>query len=175
MTRQSDVSVASLQLAPAVGDPKLLELTCVPEASDLIERKLGALADALARIAWRPLTPRLVGAALGISGQERLRWTKDGRLPRSGQVAARRGNPLSVPTYSVEAIEKLARHPGIVTAWREQDTAARGRSSYKNILISHLTVGTRRGDTWAVEVPRVELCRGAKREAGVKPELPPQL
>jgi hypothetical protein len=109
-------------------NPKLLELTYVPEASDLIEGKLGDLADALAMIAWRPLTPRLVGAVLGISGQERARWTKDGRLPHSGQVAARRGNPISVPTYSVELIEKLAGHPEIVSAWREQDIAARGES-----------------------------------------------
>jgi hypothetical protein len=35
-------------------NPKLLELTYVPEASDLIEGKLGDLADALAMIAWRP-------------------------------------------------------------------------------------------------------------------------
>jgi hypothetical protein len=105
-------------------NPKLLELTS--EARALIEGKLGDLANALAEIAWRPLTPRLVGAALGISGRERARWTKDGRLPHSGHVVARRGNPFSIPTYSVEVIEKLAGHPEIVTAWREQDTAAQG-------------------------------------------------
>jgi hypothetical protein len=109
-------------------NPKLLELTCVSEASALFEGKLGNLANALARIAWRPLTPRLVGAVLGISGQERARWTKDGRLPHSGQVAARRGNPVSIPTYSVEVIENLAGHPEIVSAWREQDIAARGKA-----------------------------------------------
>jgi hypothetical protein len=75
-------------------NPKLLELTCVSEACALIEGKLGDLANALAEIAWRPLTPRLVGAALGISGRERARWTKDGRLPHSGHVVARRGNPF---------------------------------------------------------------------------------
>src|SRR5580700_6776554 len=81
--------------------PKLLELRCATEVStDLIEGKLDDLAEALARIAWRPLTPRLVAAALGISGQERARWTKDGRLPQSGQVLVRRGPLLSVPTYS---------------------------------------------------------------------------
>jgi hypothetical protein len=51
--------------------------------------------------------------------QERARWTKDGRLPHSGQVAASRGNPVSIPTYSVEVIENLAGHPEIVRAWRE--------------------------------------------------------
>ena len=104
--------------------PKLLELRCATEVStDLIEGKLDDLAEALARIAWRPLTRRLVAAALGISGQERARWTKDGRLPQSGQVLVRRGPLLSVPTYSVGVIEDLAAQPKILTAWREQDAA----------------------------------------------------
>jgi hypothetical protein len=76
VTRQSDVSAALLQATPAVGI--LPELTCVSEACALIAGKLGDLANALAE--RRPLTPRLVGAVLGISGQERARWTKDGRL-----------------------------------------------------------------------------------------------
>jgi hypothetical protein len=103
----------------------MLELRFTPGVSaDLIESKLGNLAEALARIAWRPLTPRLVAAALGISGQERSRWTKDGRLPHSGQVVARRGSLLSIPTYSVEAVENLVAHPEILTAWREHDWKA---------------------------------------------------
>jgi hypothetical protein len=53
--------------------PKLPELMCPPEASNLIEGKLGGLADALARIGWPPLTPRRIGAAPGISSQERER------------------------------------------------------------------------------------------------------
>jgi hypothetical protein len=67
--------------------PGLLELKCGCEASDQIEGKIGEVVEALARVAWRPVTPRLVAEALGISGQERARWSKDGRLPhvRRGQ------------------------------------------------------------------------------------------
>jgi len=105
----------------------LLELKCGCEASDQIEGKLSEVAEALARVAWRPLTPRLVAEALGISGQERARWTKDGRLRHSGQAAVRRGNSPSTPTYSVGVIQNLVVYPEIVTAWREQD-AGRGNA-----------------------------------------------
>jgi hypothetical protein len=110
-------------------DPQLKELTCAAAPSPEVESRLDSLAEALARIAWRPLTPRLVAAALGISAQERVRWTKDGRLPRSGQAFARRGALLSVPTYAVALIEDLAAHPEKVAAWREQEAAlARARA-----------------------------------------------
>jgi len=105
-------------------DPQLRELTCATDTSPEVESKLDSLAEALTRIAWRPLTPRFVAAALGISAQERVRWTKDGRLPPSGQAFARRGALLSVPTYAVTLIEELAAHPETVAAWREQDEAS---------------------------------------------------
>jgi len=104
-------------------DPQLRELRFVPGAFPETDGKLDNLAEALARIAWRPLTPRLVAAALGISGQERVRWTKDGRLPQSGQALARRSALLPVPTYAVTLIEELAAHPETVAVWREQDAA----------------------------------------------------
>ena len=44
-----------------------------------------------------------------------------------------------------------------------------------NISLYSLDSGQAPGDTWAVEVLRVAAWLGAKREAGVKPELPPQL
>jgi len=93
---------------------------------DLIDGKLSDLAVALARIAWRPLTPQLVAVALGISGQERARWTKDGRLPHSDQVHdCRGGRRLPIPTYTAALIEDLAVHRETLAAWRAQD-AARG-------------------------------------------------
>jgi hypothetical protein len=100
-----------------------LELQCAPEVSaDFIEGKLADLAEALARIAWRPLTPRLVAAALGITGQERARGRKDGRLPHSDQVVDRRsGGRLPIPTYSVRLIEDLLAHPEVLAGWREED------------------------------------------------------
>ncbi len=121
-----------------------LELTFVPGISaSSIANSLGEVADALARIAWRPLTPRLVAPALGISGQERARRTKDGRLPQSGQDLVRRRGLLAVPTYAVRLVEELAAHPEVLAAWRDRDARGESRTwihpSYKHILISLLT------------------------------------
>jgi hypothetical protein len=56
------------------------------------------LVEALPEIAWRPLTPRFLLAALNITTRERLRWTKDGRLALVGRVQAQRSTAFSVPT-----------------------------------------------------------------------------
>jgi len=71
----------SAAFCPGRWRPTLLELMRPPEASNVIEDKFGGLGDALARIAWPPLTPRRVDAGLGISAQERARWTKDAACP----------------------------------------------------------------------------------------------
>jgi hypothetical protein len=76
---------------------------------------------ALAEIASRPLTPRLLAAALSITTKERLRWTKDGRLPRSGAVLVKRAHVVAVPTYSVSLAEELIARPDILAAWRDRD------------------------------------------------------
>jgi hypothetical protein len=85
------------------------------------------LAEALPEIARRPLTPRLLLTALNITTRERLRWTKDGRLPLAGRVQVRRGAVFSVPTYAVSFVERLAGCPDILSTWRDQD-AAEGRA-----------------------------------------------
>ena len=59
----------SAAFCPGRWRPTLLELMRPPEASNVIEDKFGGLGDALARIAWPPLTPRRVDAGLGISAQ----------------------------------------------------------------------------------------------------------
>jgi hypothetical protein len=83
---------------------------------------LRELAEGLADIAWRPLTPRLLLTALNITSRERLRWTKDGRLQSSGRLQARQGTvAYSVPTYSISEIEKLVACPDILARWRGQD------------------------------------------------------
>jgi hypothetical protein len=83
------------------------------------------LAEALARIATRPLTPRLVLEVLAISSAERVRWTKDGRLPRSGATIIKRGSLIAVPTYAVAMIEDLIAKPATITSWRQDDAASR--------------------------------------------------
>lgn len=79
------------------------------------------LIENLCAIADRPLTPRELLAALPITNKERVRWTKDGRLPRSGSVTIRRGHLISVPTYSVSNVERIKSDPGILDAWRDLD------------------------------------------------------
>ncbi len=76
---------------------------------------------ALKRTALRPLTPRLVQCTLGITSQERLRWTKSGRLRARGSESFRRGQHITVSTYAVKQIEQLLADPAIIAGWREQD------------------------------------------------------
>jgi hypothetical protein len=68
------------------------------------------------------LTPRMVEQVLGITARERLRWTKDGRLPQSGSGSFRRGpNVIHFPLHPAHKIASLAVDPSIVAAWREAD------------------------------------------------------
>ena len=91
-------------------------------------------------IAWRPLTPRLVAAVLGmISGQERARWSKDGRLPTSGPAHFRRASTIAVPTYSVAVIERLLASPEILAAWRDQDVARKVSTRHADLPTIHRT------------------------------------
>jgi hypothetical protein len=96
---------------------------------------LPRLGKALAEIAWRPLTPNLLTAALRISSQERSRWTKDGRLPSAGSVQIRRAHVVSVPTYSVSVVEELIAHPEIVMGWRDQDAAQKGTDQEDGLTV----------------------------------------
>ena len=77
--------------------------------------------SALKITARRPLTPRLVQSALGITNQERLRWTKSGHLRAHGSESFRRGQRITVSTYAVKQIEQLLADPAIIAGWREQD------------------------------------------------------
>jgi len=95
----------------------------MPPTNDVV----AALQDVdlrLDRIAWRPLTSRLVEEALGISTSERSRWTKDGRLKRSGTDLIRRGQPVGLSTYAVTEIAKLMNEPETIQAWRAADQRA---------------------------------------------------
>jgi hypothetical protein len=76
---------------------------------------------ALKRTAERPLTPRLVQAALGITSQERLRWTKDGRLRRYGSQSFRKGQRITLSTYAVEEVARLVAEPAVIAGWRVED------------------------------------------------------
>jgi hypothetical protein len=79
-----------------------------------IKRLLGAITS-------RPLVPKQVQQLLGISTQERLRWTKDGRLVCSGHISFRKGRNITIATHPVDEISKLISHPEIIAAWRQND------------------------------------------------------
>jgi hypothetical protein len=93
----------------------MIPITQVAAARSVFPR----LAEALAEIASRPLTPCLLVAALNVTKRERLRWTKDGRLPRSGAVLVKRA--VAVLTYAVSLVEELMAQPDILAIWRDQD------------------------------------------------------
>ncbi len=93
--------------------------------------RIGALAEALEQverdlkiIAERPLTSRLVQEALGITGRERMRWTKDGRLSSSGTYTILRQQVITLSAYSVDYIRDLAAQPSLVDEWRAADKKA---------------------------------------------------
>ncbi len=82
------------------------------------------LVDKLRQIASKPISQKHVDRLLDISSAERLRWTKDGRLPTSGTASFTNGKAkILIETYPPDAIEALAAHPEIILRWREIDAA----------------------------------------------------
>lgn len=102
-----------------VDDPPAVHFKVLPEVE--VSDRHRVIVIALANIACRPFTPRLVRQALNISNVERIRWTKDGRLSQSGATYIRRGQIVAVRTYRVEDIEPLAERPERIEAWRSRD------------------------------------------------------
>ena len=75
----------------------------------------------LAAIAKRPLTSHEVQDALHITARERIRWTKDKRLPTSGTFTARRRQIVTINTYLVNDIRELYLQPATIEDWRAAD------------------------------------------------------
>jgi hypothetical protein len=68
------------------------------------------------------LAGRHVEAILRIAPRERRKWTKNGRLPRSGSVSFTRGNKkIYLPVYRADKIALLAADPSAIDAWRQAD------------------------------------------------------
>jgi hypothetical protein len=70
------------------------------------------------------LYPREVEEILGITSRERIRWTKEGRIPKSGKGSFGCGS-RSIPfaMHPSDAIAALANGRHIIEAWRAADTA----------------------------------------------------
>jgi hypothetical protein len=79
------------------------------------------LEDVLDVIATRPFSARKTEELLGITSKERLRWTKDGRLPHSRTAPISRGHTIMLPVYSVECVVALRSSPEVILSWRETD------------------------------------------------------
>ncbi|MDV5824303.1 hypothetical protein [Sphingobium naphthae] len=100
--------------------------SCVfdPVSRQAAEDLVDAIRERLFRIARKPVSQRQVEDILGITSRERIRWGKDGRLPRSGASRIRKGaTEISLWTYPCDAIERLAASPAEIRQWREKDEA----------------------------------------------------
>jgi hypothetical protein len=99
----------------------------VPVASrGRILEKIGKLDGRLASNLEAPLSPREVEGYLGISGRERLRWTKDGRLPPYTRRSSNRSSDkFSIPFYSADLVHRLRSSPFVFDQWRNDDRNAR--------------------------------------------------
>jgi hypothetical protein len=76
----------------------------------------------LDRCANERLTPRMVEEILGITSAERRRWTKDGRLPKSGMASYRRGpQSFYLSLHPPKKIGQLANNPDLIAQWRKED------------------------------------------------------
>jgi hypothetical protein len=82
--------------------------------------------------AGEKLTPKMVEEILGITSAERVRWNKDGRLPKSGTGSFRKGRRVfQFYLHPAADIARLAAEPTIIAQWRESDAKARARRSAK--------------------------------------------
>lgn len=100
--------------------------SCVfdPDSRQAAENLAHDIRERLFRIARKPVSQRQVEDVLSITSRERIRWGKDGRLPRSGISRIRKGvSEITLWTYPCDAIEDLAANPAQICRWREEDAA----------------------------------------------------
>jgi hypothetical protein len=105
---------------------EIAEKTLTAKASDA--RKPGLLnAMEIARrhlelFSAEKITAKAAEEILGITALERQRWTKDGRLPKSGTEFFRRGSSqIQIPTYSRETLVTLYQNLDLLSGWRSAD------------------------------------------------------
>lgn len=95
-----------------------------PDSRRAAEDLADGIRERLFRIACKPVSQRQVEDILRITSRERIRWGKDGRLPRSGASRIRKGaTEITLWTYPCDAIERLAVNPAEIKGWREADEA----------------------------------------------------
>lgn len=125
--RRQEAYRATKSILKSVGSVTRLsaDLVLVPDDRALIMDDLASTLNEidwrLERIAERPLSAHLVERVLGITAQERSRWTKNGWLERAGISLIRRGQLIALSTYAVDEIARLTNEPETIRAWRKAD------------------------------------------------------
>jgi hypothetical protein len=70
----------------------------------------------------------MVEEALGITSVERKRWTKDGRLTKSGTDSFRKGRVIfQIYLHPPKEIALLMANPSIIAGWRQADLQDRDK------------------------------------------------
>ena len=105
--------------------PHGFAMKCGPQFSERLPALFQEIDKSLVAMARRPLTPPMIEEALDITVHERLRWTKERRLPISGHASFRKGQKIVVVTYPVDEISDLMRTPEIIAVWRASDRISR--------------------------------------------------
>ena len=89
-----------------------------PKSTNSLATFLRDADRAIEKISKRQLHPREVEALLSITSRERIRWTKEGRLPTSGRGSFRKGQLIQFPTYPIRVILALAENRAQTEDWR---------------------------------------------------------
>jgi hypothetical protein len=93
-----------------------------PDKIDPVRKIVGRLGVYLEKLMAAPLHPKIVEEALGITALERSRWTKDGRLPRTGAGSFGLGKrAIFFPLYPIDGVKRLMERPDIIATWRISD------------------------------------------------------
>jgi hypothetical protein len=102
-------------------------VTAVLDSEGKVRKLLIAIERLSSAFRAEKLHPRVVEEVLGITAQERIRWTKDGRLHHSGKGTFSSGWQLvRFPLYRREHIAHLAQSPEVIRQWRAGDVRPAG-------------------------------------------------
>ncbi|WP_036051299.1 hypothetical protein [Bradyrhizobium sp. Tv2a-2] len=97
-------------------------ITCPDATEEDILRVCAIAEQRLMRLQQEPLTAKMVEEILGITGAERRRWSKDGRLPNAGHALFSQGRKqVGIFLYPPDAIRQLAKRLDTIADWRLRD------------------------------------------------------
>lgn len=142
--------------------PERVEATCALTDYKKFFEVIAVLDQEIDECVKSRLTPQQVEQSLGISDRERLKWTKDGRLPTDGTDSFRK-NGVTITFFLHPFIGISAISPNAVAKWRQDDLDA---TKAARISGAKKAVGTRARNDATRKSVRDEIDRMA-REAGI--------